>query len=96
METTTISSDQARAKWREMLDITNSGNNIVIERYGKPTAALIPYQDFIELTEVIEELQDIREARAALAEWQQNPDSFTPWAEVKEALAKEDDEEIDP
>ena len=87
METTTISSDQARKKWREMLDLTYLGNSIVIERYGKPAAAVIPYQDFIELTDVLEELRDIREARAAIAEWEDNPDSFIPWAEVKAEMA---------
>ena len=87
METTTISSDQARTKWREILDRTNSGGSIIIERYGKPAAAMIPYQDFVELAEIMEELQDIREARAALAEWEQNPDSFIPWAETKAEMA---------
>jgi PHD/YefM family antitoxin component YafN of YafNO toxin-antitoxin module len=83
MEPTTISSDYARKNWREMMELTHLGNSIVIKRYGIPTAAVIPYQDFIELTDVLEELRDIREARAAIAEWEQNPDSFIPWEDVK-------------
>lgn len=44
MATTVISSDQAR--WREVLDTVVSGNDVIIERYGKPVAILIPYQDY--------------------------------------------------
>lgn len=42
----TISSDQARAKWRELLDMAAAGDHIIIERYGKPVAVLVPYQDY--------------------------------------------------
>jgi prevent-host-death family protein len=44
--TKTISSDQARAKWRELLDTAVAGNHIIIERNGKPVAVLVPYQDY--------------------------------------------------
>lgn len=46
MATTVISSDQARARWREVMDTAVAGNNVVIERYGKPVAVLIPYEDY--------------------------------------------------
>lgn len=46
MATTVISSDQARARWREVLDTAVAGNNVVIERYSKPVAVLIPYEDY--------------------------------------------------
>ncbi|CUS03620.2 protein of unknown function [Candidatus Promineifilum breve] len=39
-----ISSEQARARWRDILDATAAGEQIVIERYGRPVAILIPYQ----------------------------------------------------
>lgn len=84
-----ISSDQARAKWREVLDTAVAGENVVIERYGKPVAAIIPYQDFRELEEMLEDLRDIREARIALEEWQRDPDSFQPWEEMKREMLKE-------
>jgi prevent-host-death family protein len=78
METTIISSDQARKNWREMLDTVASGESIIIERYGKPTAVLIPYQDFLTLYHPD---ITIREA-AALYRTDQ-------WAAIKTELAAE-------
>lgn len=46
MKMKTVSSDQARAKWRELLDTAVTGNHVIIERYGKPVAVLVPYQDY--------------------------------------------------
>ncbi|HID50558.1 MAG TPA: type II toxin-antitoxin system Phd/YefM family antitoxin [Anaerolineae bacterium] len=48
MSTKVISSDQARARWREVLDTAVTGSHIIIERYGKPVAVVIPYQDYIQ------------------------------------------------
>ncbi len=86
-----ISSDQARAKWRDVIDAAVAGENVIIERYGKPAAAVIPYQDFLELEEMLEDLHDIREAQIALEEWQRDPDSFQPWEDVKKELFGEED-----
>lgn len=38
-----ISSEKARANWREILDAVDGGEEIVIERYGRPVAVLSPY-----------------------------------------------------
>jgi antitoxin (DNA-binding transcriptional repressor) of toxin-antitoxin stability system len=38
-----ISSEKARANWRAILDAVDSGEEIVIERYGHPVAVLSPY-----------------------------------------------------
>ena len=38
-----MSSDEARTKWREVLDTAVAGNQIIIERYGKPVAVIAPY-----------------------------------------------------
>lgn len=45
-----INSREARAKWRDLLDTIYRGSpGIVIERYGKPVAALVSYEDFEKL-----------------------------------------------
>lgn len=41
-----ISSDEARSKWREVLDTAVAGNQIIIERYGKPIAVMVAYQEY--------------------------------------------------
>jgi prevent-host-death family protein len=38
-----ISSEKARANWREILDAVANGEVVVIERYGRPVATLMPY-----------------------------------------------------
>ncbi|HIP70963.1 MAG TPA: type II toxin-antitoxin system Phd/YefM family antitoxin [Anaerolineae bacterium] len=48
MSTKVISNDQARARWREVLDTAVTGSHIIIERYGKPVVVVIPYQDYIQ------------------------------------------------
>jgi len=42
-----VSSREARAKWRDLLDTIYRGvPGIIIERYGKPVAALVSFEDF--------------------------------------------------
>ena len=81
-----LSSDKARAKWRDVIDAAVAGEDIVIERYGKPSVAIISYKDFVALEELLEEVRDGREAQVALEEWRRDPDSFRPWEEVKAEL----------
>jgi prevent-host-death family protein len=42
-----VASEKARANWREILDAVDSGEEIVIERYGRPVAVLAPYHERI-------------------------------------------------
>ncbi len=86
MATTVYSSDKARARWRDVIDAAVAGENVIIERYGKPAAAIIPYQDFLELEEMLEDLRDIREAQIALDEWRRDPSTARPWEDVKADL----------
>jgi prevent-host-death family protein len=89
MVTKIISSDQARTAWRNLLDSVIAGDNVLIERYGKPAAAVIPYQDFLEAAEFLQDLRDTREAQAALEAWRRDPGEAQPWEEVKEELIAE-------
>lgn len=43
-----VSSEKARAQWRELLDAAAAGQTVIIERYGRPVAVLSPYDDSIE------------------------------------------------
>lgn len=40
-----ISSEKARARWREILDRVAAGEEIVIERYGRPVAVIAPWRE---------------------------------------------------
>jgi len=60
-----MKSREAREKWRDVLDRVLRGGDVIIERYGKPVAALISVQDYDELREEIDELRSIRSAAEA-------------------------------
>ena len=52
MDRAIVSSREARAKWRTVLDTVDKGTaDVVVERYGKPIAAIIPYVDYEALLE---------------------------------------------
>jgi prevent-host-death family protein len=82
----TYDSNTARAKWRELLDKAGAGRDAVIERYGQPTAALIPYEDFLALQDELDDLRAGRRAQEAYEAWQRDPSLGTPLAEVEAEL----------
>ena len=43
---TTMSADQARIKWRDTVDLAYRGGEIIIERYNKPVAVVVNYDDW--------------------------------------------------
>jgi len=43
---TTISSDQARINWRDTIDTAFKGDEVVIERYSKPVAVVVSYEEW--------------------------------------------------
>ena len=47
MEPRTYSSSQARAEWRDILDLAAAGVDVIIERHGKPVVAIITYADYL-------------------------------------------------
>lgn len=77
------SSDVARAQWRDILDIAMRGGDIVVERYGKPVATVIPYEDYIALLDALEDLRDGREAQQAYEEWKRDPSLGRPYDEIR-------------
>jgi prevent-host-death family protein len=83
MLTKALSSEQARIQWRGVIDAAVAGENVIIERYGKPTAVVISYQDFAAIEEIMEDLRDAREVEAALEEWRRDPTTARPWEEIK-------------
>ncbi len=90
MNTAIVSSREARAKWRTMLDTVDRGTaDVVIERYGKPIAALIPYADYEALWAELEDLRDGRLAMAALEEYERDPSAARPYEEIRAELIAE-------
>ena len=43
---TTMSADQARINWRDTVDLAFRGGEVVIERYNKPVAVVVNYDEW--------------------------------------------------
>ncbi len=64
MSTQTFDSNQARARWREVLALArDEGTDVLIERYGRPEVALISYQDYLAVQAELSGLRRAREGR---------------------------------
>ena len=58
MKVRTMSSEQARTKWRALLDTASQEDvDIVIERHGKATVAVIGYETYLALKSALAELR---------------------------------------
>jgi len=84
-----LNSDDARTRWRDILDAANAGQDVVIARYGKPMAAVIPIADYEALMEDLEDLRAARRAQSALEAWRSDPSRGRPYALIREELAVE-------
>ena len=64
MTITMLDSNQARNKWREMLDrVLINNTDVVITRYNKPVVTVVAYEDYLIIQD---ELAKRRAERAAL------------------------------
>lgn len=90
MTIATWESNDARIKWRELIDTAAAGvADVVITRYGKPVAAVIDYEDFLALQEELDDLRAAKRADAAYEEYLSDPSTARPWEEVLAELVAE-------
>lgn len=74
MSVLTINSREARTRWRDLLDRVLAGDSdIIIERNGKPVAAMIPIEDYEVLLDKLEDLRSARRAAKLYESWKKNP-----------------------
>lgn len=88
MNATTLDSQAVRENWAGLLQQVATGvENVVITSNGQPVAALIDYAVYQALQEELEDLQaDLAAApriQAAITEWERDPTTARPWAEIR-------------
>jgi prevent-host-death family protein len=90
MSVKVIDSNRARALWREILDKAQAGGeDVIVERYGKPVAAVIAYEDFVALEDALDDLRASRRAGAAYEEWKREPSRAVPYESFRANLVSE-------
>ena len=63
-----LPASQARRRFAAILNaVEREGERVVLDRHGKPVAAIVPVED-LDLLERIEDRYDLEAARAALRE----------------------------
>ena len=81
---TTVSTSKARVDFAEVINqVAYRGERVVLDRHGKPIAAIIPIDDLTFLEE-IENRMDIDAAKRALAE----SDERIPYEKLRQELGK--------
>ena len=61
------------------------GERVILERRGKPSAAIVSLED-LALLEAVEDSEDLRAAKRALAEMKRKGEKPIPWKKVKKEL----------
>jgi prevent-host-death family protein len=62
-----VDSRDARANWRDMLDLAQANDtDVVITRYNKPVVAVVAYEDYVAVQEELRKRRATRRARRRL------------------------------
>jgi prevent-host-death family protein len=85
----TVNSRTARENWRDLLDNIVAGGDVVIERNGKPVAAMIPIDDFNALQDHLEDLRDARRVAEIYEAYKRDPSAARPYEEVRSEMVRD-------
>jgi PHD/YefM family antitoxin component YafN of YafNO toxin-antitoxin module len=80
MEARILDSHQARANWREVLDVAAAGTSDVV--------VVIPYEDYAALQEELDDLRAGRQAAAIYEQWKRDRSIARPYAEFRAGLVE--------
>ena len=91
--------NDARLKWRALVDTVASGAaDVVITDQDTPVVAIISYTDFVAVNEALDDLRAAKRADAAFEEYLRDPSTAVPWEAIRSELIAEGklDEESSP
>jgi len=85
MTVTMLDSNQARNKWREMLDrVLINNTDVVITRYNKPVVTVVAYEDYLIIRDELTKRRAEREASNRI-----NKSTFATMVASEQVLARE-------
>ncbi len=86
MNILTMKSDEARNRWRDLIDAALAGGQVIIERYNKPMAVLVGYEQWQRMQRRLVELETLHEAKQALARIDRGEAKTTSHEELKSGV----------
>lgn len=81
---------EARSRWRDVLDRAGGGEPVVVQRHGRPVAAVISFADYEAVREQLEDLADARRAEAVLREIERDPSRLIAFEDLDAEFAELD------
>lgn len=75
----TVSAEEARREWRNLVETVLGGEDVVVERYARPAVAIIAYDDYTAIRQELEEMRAIRRTNEVRVAWQQGKIKALPW-----------------
>jgi prevent-host-death family protein len=86
----TWDSQAVQERWSALLAAVTTGEGgVVITEHGQPVAAVIDYEDWLELEEALDDLYTARRADATFAAYQNDPSGARPWDDFRAELVAE-------
>lgn len=83
---TRLAVTEARDNFADLLNkVAYGGDRVLVERHGKPLAAIVSAED-LELLEKLEDQLDLLDALNALEEAEAKGEKPIPWEDVKREL----------
>lgn len=90
MSVVTLSADVARVQWRKTIDLVFADKQeIVVERYGEPVAAIMPYRNWLEMKDKVKALELTIKVLERHREMKDNPSAFVSEDEYAHILQAE-------
>ena len=86
----TVKSDEARTRMRDILDEAVAGREVVIQRYEKPVAVVVPY----ELWKALKVADAFTEAKQILAKIKRSESKWVSSDEVMRAVLAKRNERL--
>ena len=90
MSVVTVTSEDARLHWRETIDAAYAGKqSVVIERYSKPVAVLLSYEQWqatLQRLQHLKELELLHEVRQVKTKIANGETGFTAHDELKRLI----------
>lgn len=69
-----------------LVETAHNHHSFVVEQEGQLLAAIVPYEEFRRWQEMLEDLEDLRDAEALDRLWQEHPEAFMSLAEFNAEL----------